>query len=318
LILPPDVTPPQDLGTPDDGGALPPIKIGCSDGTREGFMDPLVFPALAACGGAWDVPGIHHDAPECGREAGNTGNNSAGEGCNVEDLCAEGWHVCLGKTDVKQRHAAGCTGIMKAAPGPGFFLTRTSSTGAFNCAPDTLGQPISNNDIFGCGDLGCPTTLGTCAGSTTKCVPFTTCPDCDPGQACANGAECIESNCFPLQRGSHDYCKGIRKFNESSCECSFLGELPMSDPKYVEGDFENVQCYPTSGGCGWCKPLNFWNKKLELDMENSWECGPGAPAGAPPPGSSASASEALTVVKTNPFEQGGVICCLNLVPVGAQ
>ena len=40
--------------------AVPEI-VGCSDGTREGFRDLIRFNNLAACGGAWTVPGIHHN-----------------------------------------------------------------------------------------------------------------------------------------------------------------------------------------------------------------------------------------------------------------
>jgi hypothetical protein len=91
-------------------------------------------------------------------------------------------------------------------------------------------------------------------------------------------------------------CKGIQKFN-SNCVCSFLGELPSNDGAYVEGDMENVKCYPNSGGCGWCKPLNYWEKYLGEPFENDWSCGGN------------STMEATFVVKSNPDRQGGVLCC---------
>lgn len=50
-----------------------PIAQGCADGTREGFVDPIVFPAIAACGGVW-----------------------SGDVANAGALCAMGWHVCRG------------------------------------------------------------------------------------------------------------------------------------------------------------------------------------------------------------------------------
>jgi hypothetical protein len=241
-----------------------PAFIGCSDGTREGFLALGAYPLIAACGGAWDVPGIHNVVPACGRAAGNTGDNPMGQGCNVTDLCAEGWHVCLGKDDVLYRSELGCTEIMDNAQSPAFFLTRTSSTGAFNCAPDVIGDPSTVNDIFGCGDLGCP----------------------------AN-----EESCEPLQLGSHDGCKALKNEPTTGCQCYFKGELPPTDPKYVEGDFENVVCSPQSGGCGWCKPLDYFNKLLGVEHEDVWDCG------------SSGAYEAENVIKTDPYGQGGVICC---------
>ncbi len=235
----------------------PPVdSIGCSDGTREGFLNMGAFPFLAACGGAWDVPGIHHTGPDgpepaCDRQAGNTGTNSTGSGCNVEDLCSAGWHVCLGKDDVQIRNEGGCDGIMDDAQSPAFFLARISSTGAFNCAPDTIGDPTSSNDLFGCGDLGCPATQATCA---------------------------------PLTLGSHDRCKSLKNKPTTNCSCSWNAEET------------EVSCNPNSGGCGWCKPLDYWNVFLGEDHSDVWDCG------------SNTTQEANNVIKLD-SSQGGVLCC---------
>ena len=80
--------------------SLTAAKAGCADGTREGFADTKLFAAIAACGGAWDQPGIFNMPVKCNREAGNDGKNAPGIGCTVSDLCAQGWHVCYGKDDV--------------------------------------------------------------------------------------------------------------------------------------------------------------------------------------------------------------------------
>lgn len=249
-----------------------PQFVGCSDGTREGFMIIDDYPLLAACGGAWDIPGIHGTIPACSQEAGNTGVNPMGTGCNVADLCAQGWHVCLGKNDVDYRSPLGCLEIMKGAQSPAFFMTRTSSSGAFNCEPDDIGNMDNNvNDIFGCGDLGCP----------------------------AN-----EASCEPLQLGSHDLCKSIKV--KPGCNCHFPGELEPGHPKYVQGDFENAFCEPQSGGCGWCKPINYWNKKLGLDQVSTWDCG------------SNTTQEANNVTKSDPHIQGGVLCCKDQCAIDAD
>jgi hypothetical protein len=239
---------------------------GCSDGTREGFLIGSAYGLIAGCSGGWDVPGIHHAVGACENSSGNDSDNPNGVGCNVADLCSEDWHVCLGKNDVQAHNPDGCEGIMDGAKGGQFFLARTSSTGAFNCAPDTIGSPDSVNDLFGCGDLGCPAT---------------------------------ESTCAPLQLGSHDKCKALGYKPTSSCACQYAGELPVDDPKYVEGDMETVVCQPNSGGCGWCKPLDYWAYKLDEDLPETWECGTNTTA------------EANNVVKTGP-ELGGVLCCKDL------
>jgi hypothetical protein len=205
--------------------------------------------------------------------------------------------VCLGAADVHQRSEAGCDGIMEGAQSPAFFVARTSSIGSFFCAPDTIGEPESENDLFGCGDLGCPTKQFVCEGNLTQ-FNQTKCDPDDPA-ACGANAPCIEGPCNPLTLGSHDLCKSIK--NKPGCNCHFLGELPTADPDYVEGDMVNVKCLPNSGGCGWCKPLNYWSKFLGETIEDAWNCG------------SETTLEANYVVKTSPDRQGGVLCCRDLL-----
>ena len=188
---------PPDLGTDVTAATAP--SPGCADGTREGFLDLKKYPLAAGCAGAWSVKGIHAGVPACGRKAGNDGANANGTGCNVEDLCAEGWHVCYGAKDLKERNPLGCGGIMDGgAKSPAFYLARSSSTGAFNCSQDStkFGGPGTSNDLFGCGDLGCG-------------IAFATYPSCDP-----------------LDRASHDLCKGLR--NDMACGdwCAHLGKFP--------------------------------------------------------------------------------------------
>ena len=167
LALPPDLTTPPDLTMPPDLFVSP---AGCADGTREGFVDPRRFPAIAGCSGGFAIAGVTSATalPACGRGGGNSGMNPLGKGCNVEDLCAVGWHVCRSAADVRAHAAGGCVG---AASDPGlFFVTRQSSTGCGVCA---LGMNLANppcdsvsctagcaqtdsitNDVFGCGSAG--------------------------------------------------------------------------------------------------------------------------------------------------------------------
>jgi hypothetical protein len=159
--------------------------IGCSDGTREGFLDTTMYPDIAGCAGGWSIPGIMGfnpgtapDCPSiatfdtldpaCGRQAGNSSANPNGTGCNVADLCAAGWHVCTSSADVMSHSPTGCDG---AAPDSTsvFFATRQSSTGCGVCATGTAIGPqctpascntgcaqtaAISNDVFGCGNIG--------------------------------------------------------------------------------------------------------------------------------------------------------------------
>ncbi len=177
------------IGTPQAAQAQP-LLIGCADGVREGFTNMTLYPNITACGGAWTVPGVFKDDPACSRAAGNTGTNSAGTGCNVEDLCAEGWHVCYGPDDINTRTGGrGCADSVAAdypnsgngttgtgTPGGAFFITRTSGSGVGNCDEVVNGLPQSFNDIFGCGNLG----------------------------------DFPQPNCSPLNRFGHNQCQGVR------------------------------------------------------------------------------------------------------------
>ena len=63
--------------------------IGCADGTREGYTDLQLHPAIAACSGAWSIPGLvaaNTLTPQCARQAGNDGALPAGVGCSESVL----------------------------------------------------------------------------------------------------------------------------------------------------------------------------------------------------------------------------------------
>lgn len=154
-----------DNGLLDEGCPL----SGCSDGTREGFLDVVDYPKIAGCSGGFSVPGLLDAVtPTCGFAAGNSGGNPGGVGCSAADLCAPGFHICKGADDVQSRSPTGCNG---AASGPNlFFATGQSSTGCGLCALGTGMNPaicngcscagncaqtlLTANDLFGCGSLG--------------------------------------------------------------------------------------------------------------------------------------------------------------------
>jgi hypothetical protein len=83
--------------------------VGCSDGTRDGFVG-AAFPRIAGCLGDWNEGSMR--APKTGVACGN----SLAVRCAVPaDLCAAGWHVCgtppYGSTDISSKITnAQCTG----------------------------------------------------------------------------------------------------------------------------------------------------------------------------------------------------------------
>jgi hypothetical protein len=170
------------------------LQTGCADGTREGFRDDTTFPNIAGCSGGFQVPGVMpfnpgtapacatiatFDTvdPACNRQGGNDGANPTGVGCNVADLCAVGWHVCVGATDVTMHSPSGCDGATTSGDPPLFFTTRQSSDGCYDCATGALIGPSCNsmdcvagcaetastsNDVFGCGNFGKSSGLVGC------------------------------------------------------------------------------------------------------------------------------------------------------------
>lgn len=131
---------------------------GCADGQREGFLG---FSRIAACAGAWDVPGVKSPASyvaSCNNTAGDEGTNPLGVGCSVADLCEPGWHVCTTPAEVASAAAVPnpCTtpGIL---PDNSFFATRQSGEGSATCAP------TGNDDLFGCGTISYAPLGTSCA-----------------------------------------------------------------------------------------------------------------------------------------------------------
>ena len=155
------VDPPGSLATELPRGPLgPPPEVGCSDGTREGFLASSRWPAIAACAGGFRVAGLGPDpglVMHCDREAGNTGANPSGVGCSVADLCAQGWHVCADAGEVGARADAGCEGAVPAGYAL-FFVVRAGASADGVCAPGL----DFRNDLQGCGSFG-EATHPTCA-----------------------------------------------------------------------------------------------------------------------------------------------------------
>lgn len=155
--------------TPADAA---PNHEGCSDRSREGFLDSARYPLIAACAGAWDIAGLRDPVVSCGRMAGDGGQRSSGVGCSAADLCIAEWHVCQNAREVRERlppDSQTCAGLESTSPM--FFATAQSGPGSNMCDPN------GTNDFFGCGTYG-------------QAVP--------------------EANCPPLTLNSGDGCGAIK------------------------------------------------------------------------------------------------------------
>jgi hypothetical protein len=156
--------------------------IGCSDGTREGYLDLSMYPQIAACAGGWDEPGListNAKTPLCDRRGGNDGDKPDGRGCSAADLCAAGWHVCLGVSSVANVLGGCADAIAPYGDHPVFFATAQRAQGLV-CS--TNGQGMNN--VYGCGTIG--------STPDRSCEPldrFLHDSDCanNPPWSCSNG-----------------------------------------------------------------------------------------------------------------------------------
>lgn len=171
---------------------------GCADGSREGFTNLNANPNIAGCSGGWSIPGVmatnpgvapacgnvvtHNTVtPACGRMGGDDGLNPNGNGCNVADLCAAGWHVCTTSADITAHSPSVCGNATTPTDPPLFFVSRQSSNGCGVCATGTRTDAdcnasactqgcaqtaVTSNDIFGCGNFGATSPIVDCGPIT--------------------------------------------------------------------------------------------------------------------------------------------------------
>jgi hypothetical protein len=193
-------------GGAEDGGDrsdAAPATNGCSDGTREAFVDAVRFPSVAGCSGGWSVPGLLTErsmAPACARTAGNDSTNPSGTGCTVEDLCADGWHVCR---DASELTLAGVTcqdagiGPVTAGGGAAFFATRQRGTAPTGCSP---GATTGSNNLHGCGNFGRVEDPG-CAPPFDRQIESTVCA-ANPPWACSDATSIMNEATVVTKSGS--------------------------------------------------------------------------------------------------------------------
>jgi hypothetical protein len=129
-------------------------SVGCSDGTREGFVDVARFADIAGCESSWaGAPSLRAatTGTACGNDLGI---------CSVPaDACAVGWHVCLDTGDPldlsTRATAAECLGA-----GPGTFAAASSHCHSIGPCDYTPPLPCLGNQFCGepvCCGAGCNT-----------------------------------------------------------------------------------------------------------------------------------------------------------------
>jgi hypothetical protein len=144
------------------GGAGGTPDTGCADGQREGFLDLASEPDVAECSGAFSVQGVTTAPsmqPGCDRHGGDDGSNPGGNGCTVEDLCADGWHVCSSAQDFAGHVKSGSCPVGGSA---GFWVSRQTQSNVMSTCVQGL---TDTNNLVGCGEV-----LGQAGGVT--CSPL--------------------------------------------------------------------------------------------------------------------------------------------------
>lgn len=207
-----------DAGMPIvDAGA--PDPSGCADGTREGFLSLATYPAIAGCSGAWSFPGITAaTTPTCARRSGNDGSNREGSGCSAADVCAQGWHVCLGKDEVAAKTNGSCAdAVPPGAPSSSLFFAVIQNS-ANNTTCDTS---TGYNDVFGCGNLGIQLTSQKNCGVLTRALASTQAGTCGFNEAEPNLGpwQCLGNMASHLSEGAI-----VTKIGCPNTSCVYSGQ----------------------------------------------------------------------------------------------
>ncbi|MEJ7730572.1 MAG: hypothetical protein WKG00_15295 [Polyangiaceae bacterium] len=174
---------------PGTGGSAVAL-VGCDDGEREAYRDIAAEPNIAGCSGDFQLWGL--EGKICRDVVGDDGG--PGYGCQMDDLCADDWHVCRSAAEVMEHTSS------DACPGdvpPGmFFATRQSMTDG-HCTTN------GKDDVVGCGELGEVIKTEHECSPLNRYLTLEICdsPDGDSwdcGDASARGADVLEGETFVI------------------------------------------------------------------------------------------------------------------------
>ena len=123
------------------------VELGCSDGTREAFVDTSLYPTIAGCAATWPAASMLDE-----RKLSACGNSSTM--CQVPaDACAAGWHVC----GHSQNYALDVTGRIEQADCAAQRGAFAMALGDHACTPCSA----DGNGAACCGD-DCVDQMGDC------------------------------------------------------------------------------------------------------------------------------------------------------------
>ncbi len=151
-----------------DGDIDGSMCVGCSDGARDELVDQATWPSVAACRG--DFPRQSLRATRTGTRCGD---DDGGECPTPEDLCAEGWHICM-RDGMPGELATALRGYVCRA------LSEASGAAASHCSGDPDGDPrttgCSQEPPYDCiSDGYCSATVVCGPAEHTHC-PHAVCP----------------------------------------------------------------------------------------------------------------------------------------------
>jgi hypothetical protein len=155
---------------------------GCADGAREGFLSWDDYPDIAACSGAWSVPGVTRPdlTPTCGHAAGDDSANLDGDGCSAADLCMAGWHVCAGGVEVAALAGSCDDAVPPGAPDKSLLFAVAQHSVTNIVCDDAASE---TNDVFGCGNLGVTLSGGNGCGPLNRALASTNPDSCGYNEA---------------------------------------------------------------------------------------------------------------------------------------
>ena len=137
------------------------VYEGCSDNTREGFVNGERFPDIASCAGDFTDRNLR------ATRTNTTCGNSLDVTCpTAEDLCAEGWHICMrngNSADLRDRVSASQCNSNVA--GNDYFVTGSSHCNS--SGPCLYNEPLSCMTSVACSQ---PVICGPCPGEDSNCL----------------------------------------------------------------------------------------------------------------------------------------------------
>jgi hypothetical protein len=145
------------------GPAGAPATVGCADGTREGFLDPALYPTVAGCAATW-TGNLSMRATATGAACGD----GIGSCAAPADACASGWHVCGASGSVAELRALTADACSTGGKGAFYAALSGAASQASGCPYDLT--PTANYACYDSGLGSSPVCCGTSCGALGGCT----------------------------------------------------------------------------------------------------------------------------------------------------